>query len=474
MVYDERDQPVRGAQLHSGDWDKELELYPDNYLAYRDKWMYESYDKGEEALKTVKQHLDSLKAIEDLTPQLLYIFSYGHLLLGEEREGRSFLTKLCTKYPHHPILRYAFSSYEYQTYSQGIKGEGPEEVKLLKLDLMRRFPDTKVARENLRQVASDSSADVEMIEEVAKRWMEDQPDHPYPYYVLAKTYEWRGKNLEEAENLITEAINLALKGMVRLYEDVSGQISDPQLSTFYEIRGKIRQKKNDFAGALADICAAIDIIPERWEDPGLYEFKASLWDDLGFSGKVENNYFLALSKGSEKAQEKLLHFYEKRYGPDEGFEDYLKERLAELTAKEEEKYPEAPDFELEDIEGRKVKLSDMRGKVVVLNFWHTGCAPCKVEIPALNKLVEEFEGKEVTFLAISFQGRGHLERFLKKHPFSYRILHSGKKVVSLYKVWGYPVHVVIDKKGRIRYQRSGASEHITDELHPLITQALGD
>jgi thiol-disulfide isomerase/thioredoxin len=60
---------------------------------------------------------------------------------------------------------------------------------------------------------------------------------------------------------------------------------------------------------------------------------------------------------------------------------------------------EAPEFDVVAVDGKRLKLSALKGKVVVLNFWFIGCAPCIAELPALNKLVDEYKGEDVVFIA---------------------------------------------------------------------------
>src|SRR2546429_8515774 len=61
----------------------------------------------------------------------------------------------------------------------------------------------------------------------------------------------------------------------------------------------------------------------------------------------------------------------------------------------------APGFHATSLDGREIDSAKLRGKVVVANFWFTGCGPCKAEIPDLNRLTREFAGKDVVFLAFT-------------------------------------------------------------------------
>lgn len=111
----------------------------------------------------------------------------------------------------------------------------------------------------------------------------------------------------------------------------------------------------------------------------------------------------------------------------------------------------APDFVLESMDGRTIRLSDLRGKKVLLNFWATWCVPCRVEIPGLNRMATELEGDNFRFLAIASEDPETIRRFMKEHTMNYTVLvDSGLEAVSLYDVRVYPGFVYIDEDGMIR------------------------
>lgn len=127
----------------------------------------------------------------------------------------------------------------------------------------------------------------------------------------------------------------------------------------------------------------------------------------------------------------------------------------------------APSFELKDINGKKYALNDLKGKVVVLNFWFTACVPCAMEMPELNKLKEKYKGKDVVFLAIGLDKAEQVKSFLKEHTFDYTILCEGKNTSNDYRVSNFPTSMVIDRTGVIRYAQLGGQnimEALTTEI----------
>ncbi len=112
----------------------------------------------------------------------------------------------------------------------------------------------------------------------------------------------------------------------------------------------------------------------------------------------------------------------------------------------------APDFQLEDTEGKLVSLSALRGKVVLVNFWATWCPPCREEMPSMERLNEVMAGEDFVLLAINTEQKGRtvVPDFLKKTPYSFPILFDDKEVVqNLYGVYKFPESFVIRKDGTI-------------------------
>jgi peroxiredoxin len=119
----------------------------------------------------------------------------------------------------------------------------------------------------------------------------------------------------------------------------------------------------------------------------------------------------------------------------------------------------APDFELEDTQGKKVRLSDLRGKVVMLNFWATWCPPCRAEMPSMEKLNKQMAGEDFIMLAVNVEenGRAAVADFLEKSPHSFPILYDDQGLVQkLFGVYKFPESFVIRKNGIIDDKVIGA------------------
>lgn len=112
----------------------------------------------------------------------------------------------------------------------------------------------------------------------------------------------------------------------------------------------------------------------------------------------------------------------------------------------------APDFTLKDLSRRDVRLSDFRGKVVLLNFWATWCPPCREEIPSMMKLNQAMAGKPFQMLAVSLDegGRDAVDTYFKKSGTMLpALLDTDNATSKRYGTTGVPETFVLDKKGVI-------------------------
>lgn len=120
----------------------------------------------------------------------------------------------------------------------------------------------------------------------------------------------------------------------------------------------------------------------------------------------------------------------------------------------------APDFTLEDVSGKKVSLKELKGKVVVLNFWATWCPPCKEEMPSFSKL-DSMLGKEgLAVVAINdYENKKKAVNFANKNGYKFTVLidESGK-VSESYKASFLPTTFVIDKNGMAIGKAVGARD----------------
>ena len=124
-----------------------------------------------------------------------------------------------------------------------------------------------------------------------------------------------------------------------------------------------------------------------------------------------------------------------------------------------------PDFTLKDIHGNTMKMSDLKGKVVILDFWATWCAPCKVEIPWFIDMYDRYkqQGLEVVGVAMDDE-QGDVKPFAEKHGMNYRVLLGNDNVATQFGgIFGLPTTYIIGRDGKIDSKHMGLVSRDTFE-----------
>ncbi len=118
---------------------------------------------------------------------------------------------------------------------------------------------------------------------------------------------------------------------------------------------------------------------------------------------------------------------------------------------------QAPNFTLKSLGGNNLKLSEMTGNVVLINFWASWCGPCREEMPLLNDLHKKYEPLGFTVLGVNVEEDAKNARgFLKNFPVDFPVLLDNKNQVSKkYNVIAMPTTVVVDRDGNMRFLHQG-------------------
>lgn len=137
--------------------------------------------------------------------------------------------------------------------------------------------------------------------------------------------------------------------------------------------------------------------------------------------------------------------------------------------------PLAPDVEFKTLEGQPFRLSELRGRVVLLNFWATWCVPCRGEIPTLNQMQRDLESQGLTIVGVNTgmpDTAEDVRNFQKDIPQEYKSLMAGDEARAKYDMAALPTTYLIDREGRLRQMIRGARERDAFEaaLKPLLAE----
>jgi len=136
----------------------------------------------------------------------------------------------------------------------------------------------------------------------------------------------------------------------------------------------------------------------------------------------------------------------------------------------------APTFALQSNSGKPVALADLKGQIVLVNFWASWCGPCRKEMPILEQLNRQYRAKGVTLVGVNVEpDTAAAVDWLKATPVSFPILFDvDSKVSKLYQVEGMPNTVILDRTGKVRYihrgYSAGAENEYLDQIRALIRE----
>jgi thiol-disulfide isomerase/thioredoxin len=136
----------------------------------------------------------------------------------------------------------------------------------------------------------------------------------------------------------------------------------------------------------------------------------------------------------------------------------------------------APDIQLRTARGTTVRLSDLKGKVVLVDFWASWCRPCVRSFPAIDGLYRKFRSRGLEVLAVNMdQQRRDADAFLSRVPHAMRIFFdTDGHTLGAFALGGIPSLVLIDRSGNVRIVHAGYSDRIGDEVRPEIELLLSE
>ena len=139
-----------------------------------------------------------------------------------------------------------------------------------------------------------------------------------------------------------------------------------------------------------------------------------------------------------------------------------------------------PNFSATSLEGKTITPQDVKDKVVLVNFWFIGCAPCIKEIPMFNELNEEYKDRGFVILSFARDNQSSLKDFTKKTPLNFNVFPSAGNLIekTFGVVNGYPTNLLLNKKGMmVEYSTGGAIDDVgiartKEKMRQLIEKEL--
>ena len=154
--------------------------------------------------------------------------------------------------------------------------------------------------------------------------------------------------------------------------------------------------------------------------------------------------------------------------------DDLDKLFKEMGIAKVDTLKEPVDFSLVNLDAKIIRLSDYRGKIVFLNFWASWCAPCRIEMPAMQKLHDKYKNHQFAMLAVSLKESGKQVRsYFKENKLTFSALVDPKgKVAQQFRVISIPTTLIINKEGRIIGHAIGPRDWESKESFTLFRQLI--
>ncbi|MEP0823805.1 MAG: TlpA family protein disulfide reductase [Ignavibacterium sp.] len=486
LVFSTDGHPVRGAHLQRAlihrsrsyfgfnrqknddaawaDLAEEQRLYPDNWRATTLGWSLASRIKpGQETMLTIKQELEELyrkhENNEEVIISLLYWFEQT-----DQKERADFIrSEWLQKSPHGKVASAARQTAVFA-----------ERDPLRKVELLEQFlKDFPQTDDNLHSLLVSFCIQAKLYDK-ALDLLEHHPNpNPQSYNSIAWQLIEAGTDLEKAVSLAKKGLDLArnqnerskppylsMRQWMRSKEYGIGMIADTyafgifKLGRFIEAEKAYEEAYHATQGREADINARL---VECYVKNGKYSEAIRVADECVRKGK-SNDDLLAFYKTA----------YTQKHGSEEGFLEAVNAARA-LVAREARTellknvltIP-AIDFALKDLKENTVRLSDLRGKIVVLDFWATWCGPCLSSFPTLQKIYDKYKGHpSIAILAVNTwenlkgeEMKQHVRKFMEENKYTFPVVFD-EGMVEKYGVEGIPTKFVIDQNGIIRFKDLG-------------------
>jgi len=282
------------------------------------------------------------------------------------------------------------------------------------------------------------------------------------------------KALVYSEKIVKEIEAIVNAGMRprRLSQAQWNDRKDKGMASVYLLRGKVNADLGNDGAAQSDFQKSFKLAKLAGAAIALGELAEKRKETEQALDYYTQAFAIALITDEEvdnkMLRRRLNQLHTTKYGSEAGLGDKILKAF-DAFAKEREEYSaklEGPNlnagltdpmqFRLTKVDGGQVRLSDYRGKVIVINFWATWCGPCLTEMPLLEKAMEKYKNDtEVVFLALSTdEERDDVAPFIKQHKFKLPIAFA-ETLNDLYRVNSIPTTIIFNRNGEISFRQAG-------------------
>ena len=483
--------------------EKEFELYPDSRKTYLASYIrLQTLVKKDDAPKIVQKEIESLLKA-GLKEETDYSNLESMYQLAKLPEQQKFIASV--KKEKFPNGRWAVSETVQKFYAE----KDVEKKKIMQADILNKIETDenwkmyKQSVSNFRtQVAYAYIANKDW-ENVKKAIEDANITNKQELAGLYNSAAWEMQKTSANIPLAEEFAKQATAFTKEAWQNGTGKKPDYytqkqwtennkfMYAMYADTYGMVLYRKGDYKNGLA-IAKDAAIVVNKGKDADQNNTYALLAEKALPKKQYvkELEQFVKDGKSTSAMTEILKKAYVKDKKSEAGFDDYIAALQKESYVRMMEELRKsmlnqtAPSFALLDLDGKKISLPELQGKVVVVDFWATWCGPCKASFPGMQRMVNKYKADpNVKFVFIDTWERGdgkekNAAEFIASNKYTFHVLMDNEdKIVAEFKVDGIPTKFVIDKKGMIRFKSvgfDGSDDKLVQELSAMIEMSANE